>query len=662
MTEINAKLDKWDPLKLLISEEVLGATIKREIKNILKSYTGWYDPLCELMQNSLDAVDMRKKLNEKDYIPGIWIKIDMHENLICVTDNGIGFKETEFKNFLAPNVSFKSGDTRGNKGVGATYLGYGFNFLQIGTKTDDFKFIGTLKGGREWVEDESNTKTRPEVQENKITIHDTFNEIDKGSTFVLKLIGDDIRPKDLKWVGANDANQWEVVLRIKTPLGGIYFDRECLIKKCVLTVIDENGNKTEKNIDCNYIFPHTVISHSIDLKDIQTKQKKLIDSGKDGSKLPDSFYKLNGLYGIWNSNDILSGSAGLKVRLNDNEKEIIQEYKTKLYSFFCYSTDIWDKYNNEVVGLRKGGRVLKGGLQLATNNMPQGDSLIIPLTKNIGFQNVTHAIVHFVDADPDLGRKGFQPELRDLGLNLASASVKAFLNWRKLLKRETGAPPDIVAEKDVHEWIRAQEDHEKSDPLIIKREDLFLPLKEPSITSKPLNEQDVISLFNQLLAGGVIRGIKIMSTSQHQKYDGIYKFWIKKPFENHIFDKEKNPLGIEKNKYNDEFISAPNILEYKYCFDALLEEFEKEEKNERDIKLVVAWTMGEEWKKRYEITPLLHFDSYHHRPFHGATHIFKSSTTNDIVFYGIILDELIDYINDPKKVQEEQKKRYTDED
>lgn len=614
------------------------------------------------MQNSLDAVDMRKKLNEKDYIPGIWIKIDMHENLICVTDNGIGFKETEFKNFLAPNVSFKRGDTRGNKGVGATYLGYGFNFLQIGTKTDDFKFIGTLKGGREWVEDESNTKTRPEVQENKITIHDTFNEIDKGSTFVLKLIGDYIRPKDLKWVGANDANQWEVVLRIKTPLGGIYFDRECLIKKCVLTVIDENGNKTEKNIDCNYIFPHTVISHSIDLKDIQTKQKKLIDSGKDGSKLPDSFYKLNGLYGIWNSNDILSGSAGLKVRLNDNEKEIIQEYKTKLYSFFCYSTDIWDKYNNEVVGLRKGGRVLKGGLQLATNNMPQGDSLIIPLTKNIGFQNVTHAIVHFVDADPDLGRKGFQPELRDLGLNLASASVKAFLNWRKLLKRETGAPPDIVAEKDVHEWIRAQEDHEKSDPLIIKREDLFLPLKEPSITSKPLNEQDVISLFNQLLAGGVIRGIKIMSTSQHQKYDGIYKFWIKKPFENHIFDKEKNPLGIEKNKFNEEFISAPNILEYKYCFDALLEEFEKEEKNERDIKLVVAWTMGKEWKKRYEITPLLHFDSYHHRPFHGSTHIFKSSTTNDIVFYGIILDELIDYINDPKKVQEEQKKRYTDED
>jgi len=77
---------------------------------------------------------------------------------------------------------------------------------------------------------------------------------------------------------------------------------------------------------------------------------------------------------------------------------------------------------------------------------------------------------------------------------------------------------------------------------------LFLPTKEPSITSEPLNEQDVISLFNQLLAGGVIRGIKIMSTNSHQKYDGVYKFWLKKPFENHIFEKNINPLGMKKAK------------------------------------------------------------------------------------------------------------------
>jgi len=655
------ELTKWDPLKQSVSEELIGATIKRQIKNILKSYTGWYDPLCELIQNSLDALDLRNKLGEKGYLPRIWIKIDMKNNLICVTDNGIGFKETEFRNFLAPNISFKQGDTRGNKGVGATYLGYGFNFLQIGTKTNDFNFIGTLKGGREWVEDVSNTKTRPEIQKDETPLHEIFNKIDRGSTFALKLVGNLIRPKDLKWVGATNAEQWDVVLRIKTPLGGIYFENEPTVG-CFLEVIDEEGNETNKEIEkCEYIFPHNVISKSRDLREIQDKQKSLIESGKDGSKLPDNFYRLNALYRTWTSEEILSNTAGLKTNLSETEKELISEYNITMYSFFCYSTDIWDKYNDDIVGLRKRGRILKGGLQLATNNMPQGDLLMIPLTKNIGLQNVTHSVVHFSQADPDLGRKGFQPELRDIALKLASASIKVFSNWKRLLRKETGAPPDIVAEKEVHEWIKAQEEHEKLEPLIINRKDLFLPLKEPSLTSKPLNEQDVISLFNQLLAGGVIRGIKIMSTSQHQKYDGIYKFWIKKPFENHFFDKVKNPLGIERNKFSEEFVSAPRILEYKFCFDALLEEFEKGEKNERDIKLVVAWSMGNEWKKRYVITPLLYIENYHHRPFHGATHIFKSSTTDDIVFYGIILDELIEYINDPESVQEKQKRLYIDE-
>ena len=43
--------------------------------------------------------------------------------------------------------------------------------------------------------------------------------------------------------------------------------------------------------------------------------------------------------------------------------------------------------------------------------MPQGEVLVIPLTKNIGFQNVVHIVTHLSEADPDLGRKVFQTEL-----------------------------------------------------------------------------------------------------------------------------------------------------------------------------------------------------------------------------------------------------------
>jgi len=355
---------------------------------------------------------------------------------------------------------------------------------------------------------------------------------------------------------------------------------------------------------------------------------------------------------------VISNKWGLKIKLSDGDKQLIKKYKPYVYSFQCYSTDVWDKFNDDIAKLRRGGRILRGGLQLATNSMPQGGLSIIPLTKNIGLQNVTHSMIHFNSADPDLGRKGFQPELLDLSQRISAATVKAFRNWKNLLKPTTGAPPDIETEKDIHDWIREQEEHEKSKPLLIKREDVFLPVKEPSLTSEPRNEQDVISLFNQLLAGGVIRGIKIMSTSQHKKYDGIFKLCLKKPFENHVFDKEKNPLGIEKIKVKKELFSPPKILEYKYSFDALLEEIENEDKNQGGIDLVIVWEMGNEWEKRYGIIPLLHFDNIQHRTFHGGTHIVTDSFTGDFAFHLIILKELIDYINDPEKVQEYQQKKY----
>ena len=651
-------MENWDPLEGNLSSELVSATIKRQIKNILKSYTGWYDPLCELIQNALDAVEERKKL-EATHEGHIWICINLKDNIISVTDNGIGFKFDQFKNFLAPNVSFKSLDNRGNKGVGATYLGYGFNFLQVGTKTPDFSFLGSLKDGREWVEDEGGIKTRPKIIADGAPIHTVFKTIVQGSTFSLKLVGDFIRPKNLNWFSATTAEQWETILRIKTPLGGVYIDKPCPISSCFLAIIDQQGKLSEREVaNCRYIYPHEVISTCTDLKSIKQKQMELINKGLDASKLPASFYRLNGIYNTWTHDQFTSDKGEFADSLKDDERTLAKQYKITCYGFFGYSTEIWDRYNDDVVKLRKNMRILRGGIQLAANSMPQGDVLIIPLTRNIGYQNVTHVLIHFEKAEPDLGRKGFQPELQDLAKHIAIVVVSKFLNWRQHLKAETGAPPDIITEKNIHDWIALQEQHEKDSPLVIKREDLFLPTKQPSLTSEPLNEQDVISLFNQLLAGGVIRGIKVLSTSQHNQYDGICKFCLSKPMENHIYNKHSNPLGIEASNATHEYVGAPLILEYKYGFDALIEDFEKDVKSEKQIQLVIAWEIGNNWHRRYDITPLLHFDNLHHRYFHGGTHLIRSSATGTTVFPAIIMSELINYMNDPDAVQDYQKKTY----
>ncbi|HEV2342193.1 MAG TPA: hypothetical protein VGS15_10390 [Candidatus Acidoferrales bacterium] len=653
-------LNLWDPLESVAehSGELLIAARKREMQNILKSYVGFFDPFAELIQNAMDAVDARKRELSDSPKKHLVIAVNLKENSITVTDQGIGFKPDQFKTFLCPNISFKDGQlTRGRKGVGATYLAYGFNRLELMTKTPDFNMRAEIREGRKWLEDAKGIITRPKVTELEGSMP-TLQAVDRGSSFTLWVGGENTRPKDLSWIGASDAEQWRTVLLLKTPLGHIDLDSP---QKNEITfdlhVTDASGNETVLTKQpARYTYPHTVISGGIDLRDVTAEQQKRIEKGLDPSKLPDRFKAQNAIYGVWKTVDILKFFPST----DDAEvRALVERFSIQAYGYFCYSTKVWDQFNDKVARLRKGKRILlRGGLQLASDGMPQGDLLVIPLTSNIGYQNQSHVIVHFKKADPDLGRKGFQPELREAAEQISVAIVNNLKKWRHLLKKDSGAAPSIIDEGKLDIWIQQQRQHETTSPLLIKNPNFFLPQKEVAITSTPQSEQDVVVLFNQLLAGGVIRGIKLMSTSSHEQYDGIYKYSVKKPFEHHLFDRTSNPLGVKNIDFTEDYSSKPYVLEYKHNVDGLIQEFESQEKQESDINLVVSWDTGDEWKKRYTVTSLLDEDNIQHRPFHGVTHIFRDQNSGDVRFFGIILSELIDCLNDFESSQESQRDKY----
>lgn len=237
----------WDPLLSGRSadSEIITAAQKREIKNILKSYVGMYDSFSELIQNAMDAVDKRaNNIVEKKYTRKIWLTINLSENSFSITDNGIGFNQKEFESFWAPNISFKDdGKTRGNKGVGATYIGYGFDYIQFGTKGNGHEFVGELVGGRDWVEDYKGIKTRPVVVASDSKTPD-FEKIDRGSMFKINFGGTHTRPKDLSWYSATQPEQWLYLLLIKTPLGSIdYMDGDNSEIKFDLKVIKNSGEE-----------------------------------------------------------------------------------------------------------------------------------------------------------------------------------------------------------------------------------------------------------------------------------------------------------------------------------------------------------------------------------------------------------------------------------
>src|SRR6185312_5866260 len=103
------------------------------------------------------------------------------------------------------------------------------------------------------------------------------------------------------------------------------------------------------------------------------------------------------------------------------------------------------------------------------------------------------------------------------------------------------------------------------------------------IISQPLTEQDVVALFNQLLAAGVIRGFEVLATSGYERYDGVVKIHIDAS-QKYAYDMERNPLGVPQEDIQA-FTSEPKILEFKYDFDSLIEDFSREVKFEQHVDL-----------------------------------------------------------------------------
>lgn len=648
----------FDPLKAKYDgqEEVVIISLKREIKNILNSYVGWFDPFCELIQNSLDSVEERQELEKDDYQPKIHILIDIKENRIAVTDNGLGLDEEKYKKFLAPSFSFKNGK-RGHKGVGSTYLAYGFNYLQISTRTPMFEDVGIMLDARQWLEDE-NPVGNPRVIPDKIeTIDNFFNAIDRGVSICVKY-DQSTTPKDLDWMKLDNADSWLKMLRIKTGIGAIKENDEIEVH---VTVIDKDNKTTNSQIKG---IKYLLISEEIDKTQTYTavKQKDNEYHERYGSsyQLPPRYRNLNSIYDIWEAERLAT-----EITLDQNEREILERCNPLVYFCYVYSLKIWQGLN-EKIGLRSGVNALYGGIQIAADNMPQGELIQIPLTRNTGRQYQAHFVIHFDNCSADLGRKGFQKEITDFSKSVSKKILDGpMLKVRNNFRSNTGVAPDLMREQQLDDWKSTMLAHETEHPLILENENFFLPSNKISITSIPTREQDVIALFNQLIAGGVIRGIKIMSTNERFTYDGLYKVIIEKPQENHIFSNDNNPLGVERDKiqtiieeYPEGFYSQPKVLEYKYSLDGFIEDIENGTKNSNDIGLLVAWEAGNMYKQKFYITSLLIDDNIHLRQYHGITHRLHDITTNEFVSDIILLSDLIHYLNDTQSCSKIQEDKY----
>lgn len=346
--------DSIDPLEAKSANATAAAqaALKREIENILCSYVGWFDPFAEIIQNALDSVEERAKAEPKSYKPTLRIIIDIPKNSLTVSDNGTGLSKEKYRQFLAPSFSFKSGKTRGHKGVGATFLAYGYNFIQIATRTADYEHVGKMENARKWLTD-ANPASNPLIIPDKGGCLDpAFAGFDKGVSITIRFDNTTV-PGDLRWLKAESADVWKDILLIKTGLGAILGPLNISVQ---LIIRPEKGAESTLEFkETEYHWPHQIVKKSKSLLDVQKKSDEL--HGKHGKNyhMPPSFRNLDCLYETFQPKQIST-----VITLSTEEQDIVNRYAPTLYLCYTNSARVWSDYN-ESLNLRGNIDILKPG-------------------------------------------------------------------------------------------------------------------------------------------------------------------------------------------------------------------------------------------------------------------------------------------------------------
>ncbi len=234
-----------------------------------------------------------------------------------------------------------------------------------------------------------------------------------------------------------------------------------------------------------------------------------------------------------------------------------------------------------------------------------------------------------------MGRKVFQPELKDLAEDLAVRAVNTFKRFLQHLKPDTG-PNVITPEKELHEWKRSQEAHRDRKPLTFAHDGIRI-----SLVSTPQQEQDVIALFHELLEMGILRGYRFFGTSQNDRYDSLL-FMEYLNDENVLFNAVGQRLGVNRS-YKLPYTTEPKVLEYKYTFDSLVDDFEKEEKFAKQIDLVVCWNAGTTFKSKFYLQSLLVADEGSGRQIFGTTHQAFATGSQEPTFELLVLEDFLNW-------------------
>ncbi len=165
-------------------------------------------------------------------------------------------------------------------------------------------------------------------------------------------------------------------------------------------------------------------------------------------------------------------------------------------------------------------------------------------------------------------------------------------------------------------------------------------------------------MFHELIGAKVLRGFRFFGTCRNDRYD-LLCFW-NIGNEDVLFQASKQRLSINR-AFTLPYSTEPKVLEYKYSFDSLVDDFDKEEKFAKQIDFVVCWSTGSGYKSKFYLQPLLVGDEGSSRQIFGATHqVFATGSQGSPAFEVLILEDLLNWLQDAAGEEARQKQAYRD--
>ncbi|MFE5918207.1 ATP-binding protein [Streptomyces sp. NPDC056468] len=628
-------MEEIQPLSAL-SAEVQDQWVKQRVTNIIKSYHNAADVLAEPIQNAVDEVLSADGIEGSGQVTVI---LDTDQNRISVIDNGRGISTREIARYLAPDIgtkrkAFHEGWVRGHKGVGMTFLVYGFDFFELESRTlDGEHYRVRLEGGRNWVADES-SETMPPVGHLE-HIQKGGGDLISHGTRVTIALGPRTEPRELK--RAFPTAEYSVVALQNQTAIGIVEPPQVRKKRDLVAHLEYIADAKKKRIavDTQFRYPHRGLDTSLRAFDLDAWFR----SGRKTQVGPRDNKAYHACYITFDPSELktLLGeqNTGQNLTTIQDVHEYIDNHQVYVYAMFSNSATYRDRLS-ELWSVPKNRILHTPRLRVATDGMISSWNREITLTHR-GFNvDRTWLTYQLKGVEPDMGRKDFPPDLHDF-LQLSEDRIaNEVASLSKPFLRPSKQRANAPMEGYVLPAVKATERRQR--PLVNAKIPGYPKI---SFQTEPQCEQDVVALYGELVGIGILRHFKPVFFSGFDFYDSYFDYV---PAEASELVRQCLPGEHEIDPRD-----ASGVAEFKLSGDSLLDDLLTGKKRWEDMRFLVCWSVGRSsLEKGGDEISFQAADDSTARQFHGVTHLATLQSAGIRNIYVISLSDLLSKLTEQR--------------